>query len=93
MKHADLTRIRGFSAAKVYEAWISNKRVETVCKEKGLDATKNLILSDLKEIEGKGISSESLRKFEMSIKSQRSLKDLMMYLWNSSANGANMGLS
>lgn len=91
MNHPDLLESKGLSLTKIFGEWLRDKKIERVFKENGLDFTKESIISDLKEIVGKGLSLESFKKCVISINNQKSYISLASYVWNSCANGSNMG--
>jgi hypothetical protein len=89
-KHPGLTKV--VSVSSVFSDWIYNSKVETTLRQIGLEKTKDLIISDLQNIVGKGLSEEKFEHYKTTINNQLSNKKLMLFLSSTMLQGANMGV-
>lgn len=89
-RHIPLSELA--SASNVFKNWISDSRIEKSCKEKGLDCTKTLILSDLKEMIGKNLSQEKYNYYEENINKLNSNKKLLFFIANAMCCGDNLSV-
>lgn len=88
--HIQLSNV--ISASSVFKDWISDSKIEKSCKQNGLNNTKLLILSDLKEIIGKNLSQEKYKFYEDNINKQNSNQKLMLFIANAMCCGDNMSV-
>ena len=59
--HPELTKT--VSVSSVFMGWITNKKIEDAYRTTSLDEVKSKVISDLSEIVGKGLSTESFNKY------------------------------
>ena len=87
-KHPELSN--SLSVTSVFMGWISNKKIEEVYKASSLDEVKAKVVSDLSEIVGKGLSSESFNKYKNAILGKKKINDLSIYMANVMLAGDNL---
>ena len=87
-KHPELSN--SVSVTSVFMGWISNKKIEEVYKTSSLDEVKAKVVSDLSEIVGKGLSSESFNKYKNAILGKKKINDLSIYMANVMLAGDNL---
>jgi len=91
-KHPDLSKIEKVSATKIFESWILNSKIEKEYKTNGLEYVKNKILEELYSIMNKNLSVEKYNYYEVSIKKQKTITNLIQFVWNAEASGENNGV-